>query len=79
MMSWFLQSQHPQPGAPYSALQTTAYLPNNTVGRHLCSGLKKAFDLGLTFTLVDIGVEGYEAEIVFDIEHKTATNSGPDR
>lgn len=70
--------EHPNPGQPYSALFTTVYLPGNADGYEACSLLKKAFEMGLLFTIGKCLTTGEENQIVWNgIELKTTQTGGP--
>lgn len=81
---WFLfcfstkQSNHPNPGNPYSSTVRIAYLPDNKEGREILQLLRKAFDQKLIFTVGQSRTTGVRDSITWnDIHHKTSIAGGP--
>ncbi|XP_075466042.1 E3 ubiquitin-protein ligase DTX3L [Ascaphus truei] len=71
-------ANHPHPGKRFSGTTRTAYLPDNTEGRHILRLLRKAFDQRLVFTVGDSRTTGTSDTVTWnDIHHKTSTHGGP--
>ncbi|XP_070574032.1 uncharacterized protein [Ptychodera flava] len=71
---------HPNPGELYLGTQRTAYLPANAEGREVLGLLKKAFDLGVLFTIGTSVTTGTDNCVVWnDVHHKTSRSGGPAR
>ncbi|XP_077982412.1 uncharacterized protein LOC144437361 [Glandiceps talaboti] len=71
-------TDHPNPGQPYSGTYRRAYLPNNREGRQVCTLLRKAFDLGLLFTIGKSVTTGVHNCVIWnDVHHKTSRTGGP--
>jgi len=71
------QSNHPNPGKPYSATTRLAYLPDNKEGREVLQLLRRAFNQKLIFTVGHSRTTGVQNVITWnDIHHKTSMTGG---
>lgn len=72
------QSNHPNPGKPYSSTFRKAYLPDNKEGQEILQLLRKAFNQKLIFTVGESRTTGATDVITWnDIHHKTSMVGGP--
>ncbi|XP_077983239.1 uncharacterized protein LOC144438082 [Glandiceps talaboti] len=71
---------HPNPGKRYSGTTRRAYLPANSEGQSVLKLLKRAFDMGLLFTIGKSVTTGQDNCVVWnDVHHKTSKTGGPAR
>uniref|UniRef100_A0AC11BAR5 Deltex E3 ubiquitin ligase 3L n=1 Tax=Ovis aries TaxID=9940 RepID=A0AC11BAR5_SHEEP len=74
------KKEHPNPGARFSGIQRTAYLPDNKEGNEVLALLHRAFDQKLIFTVGESRTLGVSGVITWnDIHHKTSRTGGPQR
>ncbi|KAI4579151.1 hypothetical protein MJT46_000519 [Ovis ammon polii x Ovis aries] len=72
--------EHPNPGARFSGIQRTAYLPDNKEGNEVLALLRRAFSQKLIFTVGESRTLGVSGVITWnDIHHKTSWTGGPQR
>ncbi|KAJ8376947.1 hypothetical protein SKAU_G00075270 [Synaphobranchus kaupii] len=63
-----MQEAHPNPGKPFTGIQTTARLPNRPEGQEVLKLLQRAFEQKLVFTVA--ATDGAADRVVFtDIPH----------
>ena len=79
-MAYIAGPDHPNPGQPYNALRTTAYLPLNSDGEEVCSLLRKSFDARLLFAIGKSSPTKEENKIICNgVELKTSQSGGSAR
>ena len=79
-MAYITGPGHPNPGQPYNALRTTAFLPLNSDGKEVCILLRMAFDARLLFAIGKSPTTEEENKIIWNgVELKTSQSGGSAR
>ena len=79
-MAYITVPGDPNPGQPYNALRTTAFLPLNSDGKEVCILLRMAFDARLLFAIGKSPTTEEENKIIWNgVELKTSQSGGSAR